>query len=201
MATSELPTHDARGIPDGSILRYDLCIVGSGVAGATTALGLAGTGLRVAVIEGGGTAIDAATTELLDLESSARRVELDTRERWLGGTSNAWTGGLTTLDDIDLAPRPWVPGSGWPMSPETLRALYVRAGDLLGRPGPDTFDPPHRHGDGFAFDSDDLHTVAFHNEKEPLRFGELLRERLGPASGVDLHVLANVTEVLLDEAG
>ncbi|HEX6417402.1 MAG TPA: hypothetical protein VFZ77_07330, partial [Acidimicrobiales bacterium] len=39
-----LPVHDARRFPDGAVLDYDVCIVGTGAAGATAALALAGRG-------------------------------------------------------------------------------------------------------------------------------------------------------------
>ena len=46
-----LPVHDARRFPDGAVLDYDVCIVGTGAAGATAALALAGRGLRIGVLE------------------------------------------------------------------------------------------------------------------------------------------------------
>ena len=131
-----LPVHDARRFPDGAVLDYDVCIVGTGAAGTTAALALAGRGLRIAVLEGGGTAPDAVSTEFTAVESTEREVEQASRERWLGGTTNAWTGGKTTLDAIDLAARPWVPDSGWPLDPAELRRGYERAAVLLDRPAP-----------------------------------------------------------------
>ena len=45
---------DARGVPDGSRLDTDLCIVGGGAAGLTLAQSLAGRRLRVLLLESGG---------------------------------------------------------------------------------------------------------------------------------------------------
>ena len=197
-----LPIHDARRIPSGAVLEYDVCIVGTGAAGTSAALELAGRGLRMAILESGGLSPDEATTELLALECTDALVPTDSRERWLGGTTNAWTGGKTTLDDIDLARRPWVPHSGWPMDAAQLRRCYSRAAELLGRPGPELYDAsPASADDGLVFDTADLRTIVFHEDAEPLRFGELLRQRLGPADGVDLFTLSNVTDLRLDEAG
>ena len=197
-----LPVHDARRFPDGAVLDYDVCIVGTGAAGTTAALALAGRGLRIAVLEGGGTAPDAVSTEFTAVESTEREVEQASRERWLGGTTNAWTGGKTTLDAIDLAARPWVPDSGWPLDPAELRRGYERAAVLLDRPRPAAYDAPAaRPDDGVRFDDGDLRTLVFHEDAEPLRFGRLLRARLRPGDGVDVVTLANVTEVRLDDLG
>jgi choline dehydrogenase-like flavoprotein/threonine dehydrogenase-like Zn-dependent dehydrogenase len=194
--------HDARRLPDGTVLDYDACIVGSGAAGATAALALGGRGLRIAVLEGGGLAPDMVTTGFTRLDCTGDHVDQASRERWLGGTTNAWTGGKTTLDDIDLRPRPWVPGSGWPIEPARLRDCYRRAAGLLDRPGPEVYDAAAATpADGFRFDSDELRTLVFHEDARPLRFGTLLRERSRPGDGIDIVALANVTEVLLDDVG
>ncbi len=196
------PVHDARRIPDGTVLHYDVCIVGTGAAGATTALALAGRGLRVGVLEGGGVVPDFVTTGFTEVESTGDHVDRASRERWLGGTTNAWTGGKTTLDPIDLQVRPWVPQSGWPLDADRLRACYRRAAALLDRPDPAVYEQPAAApDDGFRFDGDDLRTLVFHEDAHPLRFGTLLRDRLRPGDGVDIVTLANVTEVVLDPGG
>ncbi len=136
------------------------------------------------------------------VESTEREVEQASRERWLGGTTNAWTGGKTTLDAIDLEARPWVPDSGWPLASARLRQCYERAAALLDRPPPATYDAPAATpDDGVRFDDGDLRTLVFHEDAEPLRFGHLLRARLRPGDGVDVITLANVTEVRLDPLG
>jgi len=197
----KLPIHDARRVPDGARLEYDVVVVGTGVAGVIATLRLARPGLRLAVLESGGDVADIATTALYDLRSSRRTVDPVNRRRWLGGTSNAWTGGKSTLDAIDLAVRWWVPGSGWPLAETELRDLYRRAARMVGRHGPSYYDGPFTSRDGVTFDGGDLRTVAFHNDREPLRFGEILRAGVAPGDGVDLFCLANVTEVLVDDDG
>ena len=201
-AAGPLPVHDARRFPDGAVLDYDVCIVGTGAAGATAALVLAGRGLRIAVLEGGGVVPDDVTTAFTGVESTSLHVDRASRERWLGGTTNNWTGGETTLDEIDLRQRPWVPDSGWPLDPAHLRRCYERAAALLDRPGPATYDAPGpAPDDGFRLDGGGLRTVVFHEDAHPLRFGLLLRSRLRPGDGIDLVTLANVTEVRLDDRG
>jgi 2-desacetyl-2-hydroxyethyl bacteriochlorophyllide A dehydrogenase len=220
-----LPVHDARSVPDGTVLEYDVCVVGTGAAGATAALALVGRGLRIAVVEGGGVVPDEVSTAFTAVESiGLPGVTADSRERWLGGTTNAWTGGKTTLDPIDLRTRDWVPDSGWPLGWDELRRAYERAAALLGLPGPEAYDEPAfgpaAAADGIVFGSqgsggatagngavgsegsgDRLRTLVFHNDAHPLRYGRMLRDRVGPGDGVDLWTLANVTEVELDESG
>jgi choline dehydrogenase-like flavoprotein len=197
-----LPMHDARRFPHDAVLDYDVCIVGTGAAGTTAAVALAGRGLRIAVLEGGGVVPDVVTTAFTEVESTAHVVPRNSRERWLGGTTNAWTGGKTTLDDIDLRRRPWVPDSGWPLDVAILRRNYERTAVLLDRPAPATYDgPPAGADDGFRFDGDDLRTVVFHDDARPLRFGRLLRERLRADHGIHVVTLANVVEVDLDDEG
>jgi choline dehydrogenase-like flavoprotein/threonine dehydrogenase-like Zn-dependent dehydrogenase len=184
------------------VLDYDVCVVGSGAAGATAALGLVGRGLRIAVLEGGGVVPDEVSTSFTELECTAHPILRTSRERWLGGATNAWTGGKTTLDDVDLRSRPWVPHSGWPIDSDRLRTCYERAAALLDRPGPDTYDGPAAvPNDGLRFDGDDLRTIVFHQDAEPLRFGPLLLDRLRGDDGVHVITLANVVEVRLDEGG
>lgn len=205
-----LPVHDARRVPDGSVLEYDVCVVGSGAAACTAVLSLVGHGLRVVVLESGGEVRDDLTTQFNTIDGSRDLYSDESRGRWLGGTTNLWTGGITTLDPIDLRERAWVPDSGWPIDEETLRACYRRAAELYGYHDPAFFDAPdagagHAEtdgaGDGFRFDSEDLRTLVFHKDRQPRRFAEDLRSRLGAADGVHLFTLANVTSVELDESG
>ncbi|MDX2379941.1 MAG: FAD-dependent oxidoreductase [Acidimicrobiia bacterium] len=207
-----LPVHDARRIPDAALLEYDVCIVGSGAAGCTAALSLLGRGLRIVVIESGGEVRDDATSAFNSVECSADRIGDESRARWLGGTTNLWTGGITTLDDIDLRERPWVPGSGWPIDAERLRSCYARAAGMFALPDPSYFDKPSDRGDGVGgrsaevgdgirFESDVLRTLVFQKDRRPLRFGDELRSRVSAADGVHLITLANVTSVELDASG
>src|SRR5262249_2786020 len=55
---------DGRWVPNGREVTADLCIVGAGAAGITIALGLAGTSLRIALVESGGFDLDPDTQAL-----------------------------------------------------------------------------------------------------------------------------------------
>ena len=55
---------DARTLPEETTIEADICIVGAGAAGITTARDLASANVRVAVFESGGFDYDARTQAL-----------------------------------------------------------------------------------------------------------------------------------------
>src|SRR4051812_31932082 len=55
---------DARTIPDDSVLTADLCIIGGGAAGIAIGRELAGSSLRVVILESGGLDYETAVNDL-----------------------------------------------------------------------------------------------------------------------------------------
>lgn len=108
---------------------YDVCIVGTGPAGAVVASALAQRGLAVVVLESG----RARPTEKGDLlravESAGIHVKERSRERVLGGASTTWAGLSSPLDPIDFAPRAWAGCEGWPIAREELLPFYAEAAE------------------------------------------------------------------------
>ena len=112
----------------------DVCVVGGGPAGLTTALTLGAAGRRVVLLESGGFDPSAAAQELNDGDHEGdpyAGLGL-TRVRRLGGTANHW--------DVCIDGKPgakYVPLSArdmreWPISLEELEAHYVRAQEVCG---------------------------------------------------------------------
>lgn len=184
--------------PDGTVVDADVCVVGGGAAGIALALRLVGSKLRVAVLEAGGTTPEAETQALYDGENvGLPRHPLDaTRLRYLGGTTNHWTGICGALSARDFRRRPWIPLSGWPTGPETLAPYYPDALALcgldrdalaldlagaLGRPLP-------------ATDPEKLTPFLLHYSPA-LRFGTAYRAALESARDVEIVLHANVTEI------
>ncbi|WP_067715655.1 GMC oxidoreductase [Nocardia yamanashiensis] len=125
---------DLRSIRD-SELTTDVCVIGSGPAGSTLAAELAGSPLRVLVLESGGFEITPETDELNDLENAgaARAMPYrNARNRILGGSSHTWSGRCAPLDALDYRARSWVPGSGWPIGPDQVEPYLDRAAAHLG---------------------------------------------------------------------
>jgi len=124
---------------------YDLCIVGTGPAGATLASELVESGLRVCVLESGRRVPSARGDALRAVESEGIHVKDWSRERVLGGASTTWAGLSSPLDPIDLEPRPWIGSAGWPIARAELMELYEEASRRYRFPSPAAFGP-----EGFA---------------------------------------------------
>jgi choline dehydrogenase-like flavoprotein len=119
----------------GGPIGCDVCIVGSGPAGATLAFELADTSLRVVLVESGRETVDRSTEGLSAIENVGAFRDPNQsvmRRRILGGASHDWNGRCATLDGIDFQSRPWVPHSGWPIAAEQLTPFLERSAPHLG---------------------------------------------------------------------
>ena len=119
--------------------RYDLCIVGAGAAGITLALELEATGLRVCLLEAGGSVYEAETQRLFEGEVVGQAYPMlrDTRVGALGGSTTVWAGWCRPLEALDferaglvrrrrLALRPRRASSLLCPGPRDLRARRLR---------------------------------------------------------------------------
>jgi choline dehydrogenase-like flavoprotein len=111
-------------------------VVGSGAAGLPLALDLARRGQPVVLLESGGDSKDASDLhDAADLNRGVAvglPIKIERRARVLGGTTQLWRGQCMRLHDIDLAVRPWVPHSGWPLTLRDLAEYYARAERWIG---------------------------------------------------------------------
>jgi choline dehydrogenase-like flavoprotein len=126
---------DLRSVPADTTLQADVCVVGSGPAGATVALELVNTGLAVVIVESGGRERNEDTDRLNEIESTGQPRITDqwlVRNRMFGGTSNTWAGRCAPFDHIDFQARDWVPHSGWPFGPAELTPYLDRSAAHLG---------------------------------------------------------------------
>jgi choline dehydrogenase-like flavoprotein len=209
-----MPIADLRTIPENESLTADVCIIGSGPAGATTALELANSPLKVVVLESGGTERTPEADLLNEVENVGRPRIMDqwlVRNRLLGGTSNTWAGRCTGFDEIDYEIRNWVPAAGWPVSIQDLEPYLVRSESYLGLLGSGGFESSKFRGilrtglakSGFR---EDLFLPAFWQVSRSgakrgsaVNFGQLLRS--GRASNVSILLNATATRLNTDEFG
>ncbi|HYP14693.1 MAG TPA: GMC family oxidoreductase, partial [Bryobacteraceae bacterium] len=110
------------------VLTARICIIGSGMGGATLAEQLADASQDVLLVEAG--KVDAPRPSSngsanVCAESDGRPFGLPfTRSIELGGTSNWWHGGWGRLDRVDFEHRPWINASGWPIRYDDLAHYY-----------------------------------------------------------------------------
>ncbi len=117
-------------------LSTDVCVIGCGAAGITTARRLLELGHEVVLLESGGLDYErpiAALNAGQNVGQPYYALE-DARLRFFGGTTAIWGGRLAELDPIDLEARPWVPNSGWPISWRELNRYYPAARRTFGEP-------------------------------------------------------------------
>ena len=196
---------DSRSLPDQTNLETDLAIIGGGVAGITLARTLAGSGLRICLVEAGGLDLDAEVQSLYDGENTGIEYStLGTRLRYLGGSSNHWGGYTRPLDPIDFEQRDWVPHSGWPFSIEELLPWYPPATELV-EVAPGHFDDAEywgaQTGDRLPRPATGRMRHQFVHFSPPTRFGTRYREELEKANNIEVLLNANVTNIAAADNG
>jgi choline dehydrogenase-like flavoprotein len=189
---------DARGIPHGSVIEADLCIVGAGPAGITLARQFIGTGINVCLIESGGFAVDRRVQSLSRGDSiGLGYADLESCQiRCFGGNSNAWGGWCRPLDPLDFRQRPWIKDSGWPI-PHADLATYYRAAHELCEMASTEYELEDairqladRRAQVFPFDGSRLETTLY-RFSPPTRFGTLYRDAIRNAANVRCLLHAN----------
>ncbi len=131
----DFDTNDPAELP-----AYDLCIIGSGPASGTLAAELAESGLSVCVLESGKARVTRHGDRLREVQSRGIHIKEYSRERVLGGASTTWAGLSSPLDAIDMAPRPYLDQSGWPIEREELVPDWNAAAERYRFPAVDTFE-------------------------------------------------------------
>ena len=177
-----------------TLARYDTCVVGGGPAGITVAFALARKGLRVALLEGGGLAYSDASQALYAVESKGLDMyAANTRLRYLGGTSNHWTGRCRPFEAADFTTPPPTRVPGWPIPFEEFNRYLPAAMRVL--------DLPEK---GFAADNAGLPGGMFdadrYAQSSPTRFGEKYLEAMKTLPTLDVLINCNLVDIAYDRA-
>lgn len=164
--------------------QYDVCIIGSGAAGITLAMELAGGGRSVLLLEAGPEYVDEKSQSEYEGDFFGPvKFPLDVcRLRVFGGSTNHWGGFCRTLDDYDFRPKVDGVDTGWPIGRADLDPYLARAGEILEIPA----IPPDQPLD------DDLKRVRV-VYSPPVHFSRKFRPAL--QSAADVTVALNATVV------
>jgi choline dehydrogenase-like flavoprotein len=136
LAASTLPVGHFGDIDQNTI--FDVCIIGSGFAGAILGAALVREGVKTVILESGpdprASSIDPRFQQL-DKYRSNGPVDypvISSRFRGVGGTSWLWGGMCPRLHQIDFEKNSYTPpGASWPISYEDLRPYYKQAEQAL----------------------------------------------------------------------
>jgi len=116
-------------------LTCQVCVIGSGPAGALVAIPLAERGMDVLLVEAGNldpTPLSSAPIAKIDVDGA---VDLSYAQALqLGGSSNLWAGRVARMEEADFVERPDIGAPAWPFPLSELSPYYERALDILGMP-------------------------------------------------------------------
>ncbi len=173
---------------------YDVCIIGGGPAGISLALQLGRAGKRVALLEGGGLEYAEASQALYEVKSEGTDLYArSARLRYLGGTSNHWSGRCRPFVAADFQTPP--PGGlpGWPISFDEFNKTLPEAMRILDLPAQGFKAINAELPDGkFAADSFAM--------SAPTRFLSKYRDELAASKQIDVFYHCNCIDLLFDKA-
>ena len=204
----------------------DVCIIGSGPAGATLATDLASHGRSVLVIDSGrnvGDLVSDTRYEALERFDNAGAIDYPvaaSRVRALGGTSNIWTGRCARLHPLDFERNAYTPeGAAWPFRYAEFEPYYARAektlhvlgGELSSYHAPRTTTLPQFPGiqidglqttlENIGLTADPSPTSKAPANPGPIRVGRDLLPTLTAMPGVNLLPGATVTRLVSEADG
>jgi choline dehydrogenase-like flavoprotein len=204
---------DARTLEPDSVLRTQVCVIGGGAAGITVARALADDdstgGLEVVLVESGGLEPDPDTQALYrgdvvgaPMWAAGAEAQLDeVRLRYLGGTTNHWTGFCRPLEAVDFETRPALRLSGWPFGRAELDPWYDEATKVIRLASP-SFDVnwwQAEHDVGAPLLTSDLVEDKLFQVHLGFSWGSAYRDDLDASARIRVLLWANATRLAIDD--
>ena len=184
----------------GSTIGADVAVVGTGATGLALAMSFMEKGLSVAMLETGGYERTEEAEHLSRAEvQGSLPVWIQTRSRFLGGSTNCWGGNNSPLDPVDFE-RDWVPDATWPIGLADLAPYAEQAHDLL-RLGPTDFSLEFwkkrlkRVRDGLLFEHSDVVTTKLIQKTNVGHVGELMQRDLESSATLTVYLNAQVVNL------
>ena len=117
-----------------NVLKYDVCIIGSGPAGISVAKKLFKSDYKISILESGGIESEDDYQELNNGNNSGPSYLslYSSRLRCFGGAGKLWAGHCAPFSSDDFEKKPFDKLSGWPISINDLEKYYIEAAKLLG---------------------------------------------------------------------
>lgn len=191
---------DARELPTAETLACDVCIIGGGAAGVTLALELRQSGLDVILLESGGMGWDEKTQSLYEgplIDRTYSRLD-EARLRFMGGSTNHWSGNCMEFEPHDFEVRDDVPHTGWPITLDDLKPFYRRAYSYVEISDDTPFDfetwRPKLTPSPLDFDPKTFKHVIFRHSP-PTAFGHWYEQALAAAGDLRVVLYANALEL------
>lgn len=176
-------------------LIYDICIMGSGPAGITLALKLAGKGLKVALLEAGGLDYSVESQDFYKCESVGHDAWPSfTRLRYFGGTSNHWSGRCRPFEASDFDKRIINGLPGWPIRYGAIERYLEEAMTILDLSISDGFNPINEHLLESNFYPDEF------SKSPPTRFKKKYLNEISANPNIDCFYNATVIDLQLDSS-
>jgi choline dehydrogenase-like flavoprotein len=183
--------------------RYDVCIIGAGVAGITLANELRSVFDQVILVEAGSREYLQEVQDTCAPETLHHMIPDPTysRLKMLGGSSNHWQNNTSPFTPLDFQRRDWIKNSGWPISYHDLAPYYPKAAEYCGV-GNDGYSTAYwlntLNGEDVVRESNIVLTQVSKHSNPPIRFFEAYGKELVDSDHVTVLINSYLTDMTFD---
>jgi len=180
---------------------FDICIIGAGIAGITLALSL-NEKFKILLLEGGGMDYSEESQELYSGENVGFDLSYTIKNRggrWLGGSSNLWSGKCHPYTSADFKKRDYIKYSGWPISKEDLDPYDKQTREILDLPL-ETKKVSYKGWTDVVEKPDKYYTALNFMYSPPTNFKTKYEDTLKKSKNIFCYVNANLTDMIVNDS-